>query len=89
MTHDQLYNEAHKFLEDGEYCGDLGNLVLPALVNVLSQPVTIFTSAENMPVMTLMPISSIVIDSHIIVIVDAEVVRILMAEGQTSQEKAR
>ena len=35
-----------------------------ALVNVLSQPVTIFTSAENMPVVTLMPISSIV-DSSI------------------------
>ena len=35
-----------------------------ALVNVLSQPVTIFTSAENMPVVTLMPISSPVVDSH-------------------------
>ena len=63
LTHNQLQNEAHKFLQDGHYSGDLGDLVLPALVNVLSQPVTIFTSAENRPVVTLMPISSVV-DSH-------------------------
>lgn len=64
LTGDQLHTQAHKFLQDGEYSGDLGDLVLPALVNVLSQPVTIFTSAENMPVVTLTPISSLVIDSH-------------------------
>lgn len=44
--------------------GDLGDLVLPALVNILSQPLTIFTSAENMPLVTLMPLSSLTIDSH-------------------------
>ena len=48
----------------GEYSGDLGDLILPALVNVLSQPVTIFTSAQNMPVVTLTPISSLVVNSH-------------------------
>ena len=64
LTRDQLQSEAHKFLQDGHYCGDLGDLVLPSLVSVLSRPVTIFTSDENMPVVTLMPISSLVIDSH-------------------------
>ena len=64
LTQDQLKNEAHKFLQDGHCSGDLGDLVLPALVNVLSRPVTVFTSAENMPVMTLMPMSSLVTDSH-------------------------
>ena len=64
LTHNQLQNEAHIFLQDGHYSNDLGDLILPALVNVLSQPVTIFTSAENMPVVTLMPITSPVVDSH-------------------------
>ena len=64
LTEDQLQSEAHKFLQDGHYSGDVGDLVLPALVNVISQPVTIFTSAENLPVISLLPMSSIVIDSH-------------------------
>ena len=64
LTQDQLQSEAQRFLEDGEYCGNLGDLVLPALVNVLSQPVTIFTSVENMPIIALMPISSVVVNSN-------------------------
>ena len=42
----------------------MGDLVFPALVNVLSLPVTVFTSAVNMPVVTLLPISSHPTDSH-------------------------
>ena len=64
LTHDQLREQAQRFLVDGEYCGDLGDLVLPALVNVLSLPITVFTSAENMPVLMLFPISSIPSDSN-------------------------
>ena len=68
LTHDQLREQAQRFLADGEYCGDLGDLVLPALVNALSLPITVFTSAENMPVLMLLlmllPISSIPYDSH-------------------------
>ena len=63
LTENQLQREAHKFLQDGHYSGDMGDLVLPALVNVICQPVTIFTSAENLPVITLLPMTSIVIDS--------------------------
>ena len=64
LTHDQLREQAQRFLVDGEYCGDPGDLVLPALVNVLSLPITVFTSAENMPVLMLFPISSIPSDSN-------------------------
>ena len=64
LTHSQLCEQAQQFLQDGEYSGDMGDLVLPALVNVLSLPVIVFTSVENMPVMTLLPISSVPTDSH-------------------------
>lgn len=32
LTHQQLQVEAHRFLRDGEFAGDIGDLVLPALV---------------------------------------------------------
>ena len=47
LTQQQLLQEeAHRFLHNGEFTGDVGNLVLPALVNVLAIPVTVFTSAK-------------------------------------------
>lgn len=64
LTRDQLQSETYEFLQDGHFSGDLGNIVLPALVNILSRPVRIFTSAENMPVVTLMPLFSFVTDSQ-------------------------
>jgi hypothetical protein len=47
LTHDQLREQAQRFLRDGEYCSDIGDLVLPALVNTLSLPITVFTSLTN------------------------------------------
>ena len=64
LTHQQLKEEAHRFLQDGEFTGDVGDLVLPALVNVLAIPMTVFTSAENMPVLSLLPITSMVMESE-------------------------
>ena len=47
LTQQQLLQEeAHRFLHNGEFTGDVGNFVLPALVNVLAIPVTVFTSAK-------------------------------------------
>ena len=46
LTQQQLQEEAHRFLHDGEFIGDVGNLVLPALVTVLAIPMTVFTSAK-------------------------------------------
>ena len=64
LTHQQLKEEAHRFLQDGEFTGDVGDLVLPALVNVLAIPMAVFTSAENMPVLSLLPITSMVMESE-------------------------
>ena len=64
LTQQQLQEEAHRFLQDGEFTGDVGDLVLPALVNVLAIPMTVFTSAENMPMLTLLPITSVVMESE-------------------------
>ena len=64
LTHQQLQEEAHRFLQDGEFTGDVGDLVLPALVNELAILMTVFTSAENMPVLTLLPITSVVMESE-------------------------
>ena len=64
LTHQQLKEEAHRFLQDGEFTGDVGDLVLPALVNVLAIPMAVFTSAENMPVRSLLPITSMVMESE-------------------------
>ena len=38
--------------------------MLPALVNILAIPMTVFTSAENMPVLSLLPITSVVLESE-------------------------
>ena len=37
--------------------------MLPALVNILAIPMTVFTSAENMPVLSLLLITSVVMES--------------------------
>ena len=47
LTHSQLREQAHHFLQDGEYSGDIGDLVLPALANVLSLPITVFTTCQS------------------------------------------
>ena len=49
LTHDQLCEQAQRFHRDGEYCGDIGDLVLPALVNTLSLPVMVFTLQRTCP----------------------------------------
>ena len=53
QSHQQLQGEAHRILRDDEFTGDIGDFVLPALVNVLAIPMTVFTSAENMLVLIL------------------------------------
>ena len=44
LTHDQLHEEAQKFIEDGHYSGDMGD---PVLVNVLSLPTTIYLHQQK------------------------------------------
>ena len=37
LTRAQLVGEAHRFLENGEFAGELGDLVLTGLANVLQE----------------------------------------------------
>ena len=39
----------------GHFAGDAGDLMVLTLANVLSMPITIFTSIQNMPVICVMP----------------------------------
>ena len=64
LTHQQLQVEVHRFLRDGEFAGDIGDLVLPAVVNVLALPMTVFTSAQNMAVITLLPTTSVAVETE-------------------------
>ena len=50
LTGQQLQREANHFLEMGEYPGDVGDLVLMAVSNILKIPIVIFTSIQNLPI---------------------------------------
>ncbi len=51
-----LSSEASNYLADGEFAGDIGDLMVLTLTNILGIPLTIFTSVENMPVLCVTPI---------------------------------
>ena len=46
---------AHEFLSTQQFSGDLGDLMVLALSNVLHTPICIFTSVVNMPVLSITP----------------------------------
>ena len=50
-----LGSEALNYLADGEFSGDIGDLMVLTLANILGIPLTIFTSVENMPVLCVTP----------------------------------
>ena len=51
----QLEHEAARFLDNGEFTGELGDLVIAALSNVLQSPIVVFTSIQNLPVLVITP----------------------------------
>ena len=55
LTLDQLQEQAQAFLNSGTFTGDIGDLVVRALTNVLKSPIVVFTSVENMPTIVLTP----------------------------------
>ena len=55
LTLAQLENEAACFLESGEFAGELGDLVIAALSNVLQSPIVVFTSIHHLPVLVITP----------------------------------
>lgn len=46
---------AYQYQTSGQFTGDLGDLMVLTLVNVLHMPITIFTSVVNMPVICITP----------------------------------
>ena len=46
---------AHQYLASGQFTGDMGDLMVLTLSNVLQTPITIFTSITNMPVICITP----------------------------------
>lgn len=55
LTSDQLHEQAQSFLNSGTFAGDIGDLVVRALANVLKIPIVVFTSVENMPTIVVTP----------------------------------
>ena len=55
LTSEEIITEAPRFLERGNYCGEMGDLVVTALANALRIPIVLFTSAANFPLTTIMP----------------------------------
>jgi len=55
LTSDQLEEQAQAFLNSGTFAGDIGDLVVQVLTNVLKSPIVVFTSMENMPTIVLTP----------------------------------
>ena len=51
---------AHTYLQSGTFSGELGDLMVLTLANILQMPITIFTSIEQMPILCVMPKISIV-----------------------------
>ena len=52
---DTFLDTVDNYLTPGEYSGDLGDLMLSALVNALKVPVYLLTSIENFPVTSIFP----------------------------------
>ena len=46
---------AENFLDSSQFSGNVGDLMTLTLANVLHMPITIFTSAQNMPIVCILP----------------------------------
>ena len=46
---------AHQYQSSGQFSGDLGDLMVLTLANILHMPITVFTSVANMPVICITP----------------------------------
>lgn len=55
LSHTQLEQQGQLFLQSGEFSGELGDLVIAALSNILHSPIILFTSIPNLPVLVISP----------------------------------
>ena len=55
LSHTQIEEEGQQFLQNGEFSGELGDLVIAALSNILHSPIVLFTSIPNLPFLVISP----------------------------------
>ena len=55
LSQEQLSTEAQHFLKDGEFMGEVGDLMIKALCNVLQTPIILFTSIKGLPIIVSTP----------------------------------
>lgn len=51
-----IQHVAHTYLSHGQFSGDLGDLMVLTLANILNTPITLLTSVVNMPLLCILPI---------------------------------
>ena len=54
-----IRSQAELYLSSGEFAGNLGDLIVVTLSNILHIPITIFTSIQNLPVICITPLSEV------------------------------
>ena len=55
LTTDNFDKEVERFTRQGYFTGELGNLMILAMANVLKMPIVIFSSLENYPTIPILP----------------------------------
>ena len=55
LSHEQLSTQAQRFLKDGKFMGEVGDLMIKALCNVLQTPIILFTSVKGLPIIVSTP----------------------------------
>ena len=55
LTTDNFDEEVERFTHKGYFTGELGNLMVLAMANVLKMPIVIFSSLENYPTIPILP----------------------------------
>ena len=64
LSSQQLHAEAAKFTTHGVFSGEVGDLMVRALSNVLHTPIVLFTSAPDMPIIVTTPSHVHVTNTH-------------------------
>ena len=60
---DDLTAISHQFLDSSQFSGNAGDLMAFPIANVLQLPITIFTSAQNMPIICILPTTTSLIST--------------------------
>ena len=55
LTQTQIEKEAERFSRSGQFSGEVGDLVLTAMCNVLKTPIVVFSSISDVPVIVITP----------------------------------